>query len=152
LIDVAGRLEDHKLLAVMEDLIRRDLVKPERLRARLEALRKSGRVGGGRLAALLDQRGDGRPLESTPEALVWQIIIKSGVRLPERQHWVTATEGRYRVDFAWPDLKLGLECEGYAYHGGGARWGKDKARLAELAAARWRVLPVTWHACTQERE
>jgi very-short-patch-repair endonuclease len=152
LIDIAGRLEDHKLLAVMEDLIRRDMVRPDRLAARLCALRKSGRPGGGRLQVLLNQRGDGRPLESALEARAWQLIIESGVRLPARQYWVTAAAGHYRLDFAWPDLKLGLECEGYAFHGGVARWDKDKARLAELAAARRRVLPVTWDACTRERE
>jgi very-short-patch-repair endonuclease len=152
LIDIAGRFEDHKLLSVLEDLIRREMVRPDRLTARLSALRKSGRAGGGRLQALLDQRGDGRPLESALEALVWQLIVESGVRLPARQYWVTAAGGRYRLDFAWPDLELGLECEGYTYHGGAARWGKDKARLAELAAARWRVLPVTWDACTRERK
>jgi very-short-patch-repair endonuclease len=152
LIDVAGRLEDHRLLSVLEDLIRRDMVRADRLAARLRALRKSGRPGGGRLQLLLDQRGDGRPLESALEALVWQLITASGVRLPARQYWVTTPHGRYRLDFAWPRLKLALECEGYTYHGGAARWGKDKARLAELAAARWRVLPVTWDACTSERE
>src|SRR5262249_28296415 len=56
LIDMAGRLEDDRLLAVTEDLIMRGLVTPDRLRARLDALRKQGRVGGGRLATLLDQR------------------------------------------------------------------------------------------------
>ena len=127
LIDMAGRLEDHRLLAVTEDLIRRDLVAPDRLRARLHALRASGRPGGGRLEALLDQRGDGRPLESALEALAWPIIRRSGVPLPARQHWVTTTRGRYRLDFAWPGLKVALECEGWSHHGGRAAWGKDRA-------------------------
>ncbi len=147
LIDMAGRLEDHRLLAVTEDLIRRDLVAPDRLRARLHALRASGRPGGGRLEALLDQRGDGRPLESALEALAWPIIRRSGVPLPARQHWVTTTRGRYRLDFAWPGLKVALECEGWSHHGGRAAWGKDRARLAELVAAGWRILPITWEIC-----
>jgi len=152
LIDIAGRLEDHRLLAVLENLIRRDMVRPNRLATRLRALRRSGRPGGGRLQLLLDQRGDGRPLESPLEALAWQLIIESGVRLPARQHWVTSTHGRYRLDFAWPDLELGLECDGYDGHGGVVQWGKDKVRLAELAAAKWRILPVTWDACTRQRK
>jgi hypothetical protein len=150
LIDLSGRLEDHRLLAITEDLIRRDLTTPDRLRARLRALRASGRPGGGRLEDLLDQRGDGRPLESALEALAWPIIVASGVPLPSRQHWVTATRGRYRLDFAWPGLKVGLECEGWADHGGRAAWGKDRARLAELVAAGWRILPLTWDVCSRE--
>jgi very-short-patch-repair endonuclease len=152
LIDISGRLEDHKLLAVTEDLLRRDILREDRLRARLDALRTSGRVGAGRLEALLGQRGNGRALESELEAIVWQIIVSTGVRLPERQHWITSAGQRCRVDFAWPDLKLGLECEGYEHHGGYTAWGKDRTRYAEMANLGWRVLPVTWHAATRERE
>ena len=83
---------------------------------------------------------------------MWQIIVASGVRLPERQHWVTIGDGRYRLDFAWPDLQLGLECDGYGPHGGGARWHKDRDRLADLGSVRWRILPITWEACTRKRE
>jgi very-short-patch-repair endonuclease len=152
LIDIASRLEDDRLLAVTEDLIRRGLVRPDRLRARLDALRSSGRVGGGRLADLLERRGDGRPLESALEALVWRIIVESGIRLPERQFWITAAGRRYRLDFAWPDLKLGIECDGQRYHDGRSRWNPDRARLADLAAIDWRVMPITWDACKRERE
>jgi very-short-patch-repair endonuclease len=145
LIDMAGRLEDLRLLSVMEDLIKRDLVDPDRLRARLDALRSSGRPGGGRLDALLAARGEGPAMESTLEALVWSLIVESGVRLPERQHWVEVPGGRYRLDFCWPDLMLGLECDSYEHHGvRRADWGKDRARYAELAVVGLRVMPVTW--------
>jgi very-short-patch-repair endonuclease len=152
LIDLSGRLEDAKLLAVTEDLLRRGVITEDRLRARLAALRSSGRVGAGRLEALLDARGDGRPLESPLEALVWQIIVSTGVRLPERQYWITAAAERYRLDFAWPDLKLGLECEGYEHHALHRAWTRDRTRLGEIANLEWRVLPVTWHVATRERD
>jgi hypothetical protein len=151
LIDVSGRLEDPRLLAVMQDLVRRSVITPERLRARLRALRTSGRPGAGRLEDLLDSVDGGPPLESVLEALVWPLIVQSGVPLPTRQHWVTVARGRYRLDFAWPALKLGVEAQGYRFHGATTRdWGKDQERFAELAAAWWRVLPVTWTACTRE--
>jgi very-short-patch-repair endonuclease len=150
LIDMAGRLEDHRLSTVLEDLIRRDLVTADRLRARLDALRASGRPGGGRLDALLEARGDGRPLESALETRAWPIISRCGVSLPRRQHWVILPGGRYRLDFAWPDLKIGVECEGHAFHGDRSVWGKDRARFAEFTAAGWRVLPVTWQVCRDD--
>lgn len=152
LIDLSGRLEDDKLLALAESLLRRDVVREDRLRARLAALRTSGRPGAGRLGSLLDQRGDGRPLESPLETLVWRIILSTGVRLPERQYWIVAAGDRYRLDFAWPDLKFGLECEGFEGHGGFVEWRKGRTRDAEVATLRWRVVPVTWHAATRERE
>lgn len=145
LIDMSSRLENLTLSAVMEDLIKRDVVDPDRLRARLAALRTSGRPGGGRLEALLDARGAGPAMESTLEALVWSLILKSGVRLPERQYEVKVPGGRYRLDYAWPDLKLGMECDSWHYHGERKeQWGKDRARYAELAVIGYRVVPVTW--------
>ncbi len=152
LIDLSGRLEDQKLLALTEDLLLRGIVREDRLRARLAALRSSGRPGAGRLDALLDTRGDGRPLESALETLVWQIIVSTGVRLPQRQYWVTNGQQRYRVDFAWPDLKFGLECEGFAHHGGSAPWSNDRTRYGELGDIGWRVLPITWHTATRDRD
>jgi very-short-patch-repair endonuclease len=152
LIDLSGRLEDDNLLALLEDVLRRGVVTEDRLRARLSALRSSGRPGAGRLETLLSERGDGRPLESALEALVWRIILSTGVRLPERQYWVTAGNERYRLDFAWPDSLLGLECEGFEHHGTYRAWGRGRTRDGEIANLGWRVLPVTWHAATRERE
>ena len=140
LIDLAGRLEDDRLLAAMESVFRRRLGTPDRLAARLAALRDSGRPGAGRLEALLDCRGDGRPLESK----LWRLLTRSGLPLPARQHWVTTAGGRYRLDFAWPGCKLGLEADGWEHHGDRVAFGKDRERLSEMVAAGWRVLLVTW--------
>jgi very-short-patch-repair endonuclease len=150
LVDLAGRLEDDRLLAAMEDVFRRKLGTPQSLRARLRALRGSGRAGGGRLERLLDGRGDGRPLESRLEARLWILLERSGVPLPSRQHWIVVSGGRYRLDFAWPDLRVGLEGDSWKHHGGREAFGKDRARYAELAASGWRVLSITWEAVTHE--
>src|SRR6202011_3908496 len=106
LIDLAGRLEDDRLLAAMESVFRRQLGTADRLASRLAALRNSGRPGAGRLERLLAERGDGRPLESALEGKVWSLLSRSSVPQPARQHWVTTSGGRYRLDFAWPDRKL----------------------------------------------
>jgi very-short-patch-repair endonuclease len=102
------------------------------------------------LQQLLDERDDARrPLESRLEAIVWLALRRSGVRMPTRQHWVSAPSGRYRLDFAWPDCKLALECDGWQHHGDRAAFGKDRERLSELVALGWRVLLVTWHVATK---
>jgi len=152
LIDVAGRLEHDRLLAAMESVFRRKLGTAEQLAARLGALRDSGRPGVGRLSALFEERAGGRPLESVLEAKVWRLLCRTGLPLPERQRWVSLPGGRYRLDFAWPEHKVGLECDGWEHHGRRASFDADRARLAEFAAARWRILPVTWAICTREPE
>jgi very-short-patch-repair endonuclease len=150
LIDVAGRLEDERLLAAMESVFRQGLGTPERLRARLDALRSSGRPGAGRLEELLAKRGDGRPLEFALEAKIWLLLSRSSLRHPARQHWVTTAGGRYRLDFAWLEEKLGLEADSWKHHGDRAAFGKDRARLSEMVAAGWRVLLVTWDVATRD--
>jgi very-short-patch-repair endonuclease len=151
LIDVSARLEDARLLNAMEDAIRRGLVKADRLAARLAALRHSGRPGAGRLAELLAAR-HGPALESQLEARVWLLLQRSGLPLPQRQYWVSLAGRRYRLDFAWPELRVGLECDGWEHHGRRSAFAPDRARLAEFASARWHVLPVTWQAVTKEPE
>jgi very-short-patch-repair endonuclease len=152
IIDLSARMEDSTLVAAMEDAFRRRLVTPERLLARAEILRNSGRPGAGRLAELLGERTGLAPLESTLEARVWLLILRTAIPRPERQFWVSLPGGRYRLDFAWPAQRVALECDGWQHHGARSAFAPDRARLAEFAAARWRILPVTWHACTREPE
>jgi very-short-patch-repair endonuclease len=149
LIDLSARMEDDPLLAAMEGLFKAKLCTPDRLAVRVEILRTSGRPGAGRLAELLAARS-GPPLESVLEAKVWRLLRRTGLPLPQRQHWVTLAGRRFRLDFAWPELRVGLECDGWEHHGTKSAFAPDRARLAEFAAAKWRVLPVTWHAVTRE--
>jgi very-short-patch-repair endonuclease len=151
LIDVSARLEDDPLLAAVESAFRLKLCTPQRLGARVEMLRSSGRPGVGRLAELLSARS-GPALESMLEAKVWRLLQRIRVPLPQRQHWVSLAGRRYRLDFAWPDLRVALECDGWEHHGRRSAFAPDRARFAEFAAAKWRVLPVTWHAVTKEPE
>jgi very-short-patch-repair endonuclease len=76
------------------------------------------------------------------------LLQRSGLPLPRRQTWVSLPGGRYRLDFAWPEQRVGLECDGWEHHGAKSAFVADRARLAEFGAAHWRILPVTWTACT----
>jgi len=78
------------------------------------------------------------------------VILRAAVALPIRQHWLVIDGNRYRLDFAWPDAKVALECDGHAFHGGQRLWNETEARLAEFAAVGWRVLPVTWDAARRQ--
>jgi very-short-patch-repair endonuclease len=151
LIDLSPRMEDDRLLAAVESAFRTKLCTPERLGARVEMLRTSGRPGAGRLAEILSARS-GPALESMLEAKVWRLVQRTGLPLPHRQFWVSLPGGRYRLDFAWPEQKVGLECDGWEHHGTRTAFDPDRARFAEFAAARWHILPVTWRTCAREPE
>jgi very-short-patch-repair endonuclease len=148
LIDVSARLENEALLATMEAAFRSGLTTPERLAARLTALRASGRAGGGRLEALLDSRpADAAALESRLEAKVWRLLERSSLPRPERQHWIVVDGRRYRLDFAWLDRRVAVECEGRAFHGP-EHFERAELRRGDLSSAHWRVVPVTWRQLT----
>lgn len=54
---------------------------------------------------------------------------------------------RWRIDWAWPDYRLGLEVDGGVWTGGrhtrGAGWAKDSEKLNAAACAGWRMLRCT---------
>ena len=59
----------------------------------------------------------------------------------EREY--TFLEGRkYRLDFAWPGVKLGIEVDG-AVHRIKSRFHSDREKHALSLLAGWRILPVT---------
>lgn len=48
--------------------------------------------------------------------------------------------GRYRLDFALPVRKVGIELDGYEYHSSKDAFVKDRARQRDLEAAGWRII------------
>jgi very-short-patch-repair endonuclease len=48
--------------------------------------------------------------------------------------------GRYRLDFALPAQKIGLEIDGLAYHGGQKEFVADRQRQRDLELEGWRIL------------
>ena len=49
----------------------------------------------------------------------------------------------YRLDRAIPDLQIGIEWNGYAYHGTRSGFDHDSDKRADLTAAGWLILDFT---------
>lgn len=64
------------------------------------------------------------------------INIREAYRLPFNP-WVQYPLGRYRADFAIPQLKLAIECDGQAWHSHPDKKASDQMRDAELAQHGW---------------
>jgi very-short-patch-repair endonuclease len=86
--------------------------------------------------------GTKRPSGSTLEIRLRTIIRKAGLPQPDAQHPILG--GRYFIDFAYPEVRLGIEAEGYSAHGGRVRWQDDLERRNVLTALGWRILHFTW--------
>jgi very-short-patch-repair endonuclease len=79
------------------------------------------------------------------EAMAFQIRALS-LPAPVREHRFHPTR-QWRLDFAWPDRKVAVECEGGVWirgrHSRGKGFIEDCSKYAEAALAGWLVFRVT---------
>jgi hypothetical protein len=124
----------------------RRLTTPGYLLRRAEALGRAGRRGLDVLDALIAAR----PIDaSSPESEFERRLLVVLSRLPGPppipQYEVRGRDGRRRrLDFAWPDDRLGIEAVSYLYHSSLGDWSADQSRYVELIAEGWRIIPITW--------
>jgi very-short-patch-repair endonuclease len=78
------------------------------------------------------------------------LALIRAARLPEPQ--VNATVAGHEVDFLWPEQRLVVEVDGYAFHSSRAAFERDRSRDADLHAAGFRVIRVTWRQLVDEPE
>ena len=145
LIDLGAVVSAALVERCLESALREGLTSTWYLAERLDELGKPGRRGAGKLRSLLRAR-DPRlaPTESELETLLWQLLSRSGLPLPERQVDVSDREGLVgRLDFAYPRQRLAIEAIGLRYHSG-ERVLKDAERRNRLIVAGWRVLEFPW--------
>jgi very-short-patch-repair endonuclease len=143
-IDAASFLRGRALESVVESARRSGVTTTRALVARLELIGGPGRPGADELRRVLALQS-ARPAESELEIRVARVIRRAGMPTPVRQLEVRVPSGpTYRLDFAWPELRVALECDGWRYHEGRARFEHDERRRADLAALGWLVVPVTW--------
>jgi very-short-patch-repair endonuclease len=77
--------------------------------------------------------------ESPPEEAFWRAYL--GLHPTNLDGLVPQySVGRYRLDFAVPDLDVGIEIDGFAYHATPSAFEKDRKRQRELEHAGWRIV------------
>lgn len=81
---------------------------------------------------------DGRA-ESAMESEARLVMLDHGLPRPELQYLVN---GRWRVDFAWPDARVVAEYDSVAWHAGRLEMLRDRERFAGLQDAGWVVVPI----------
>ncbi len=108
-----------------------------------------GRTGGGRVSSRewLERLKTDRQAQPTSETAIEQALleaIRDGGRLPEPipQFEVSDAAGKRLTipDFAYPDRRIAIYCDGFAYHGNRETLESDARKRNLLQAMGWAVL------------
>jgi len=105
---------------------------------------RPGRRGCGVLRKVLDERplGTARP-DGLLEPRMARLLRDHG--FPPAAFQQPVPEARARLDFAYPEVRLGMEVDGYEFHGTPRAITADHERQRRLVAAGWTVIRFTWH-------
>ncbi|GAA1074886.1 type IV toxin-antitoxin system AbiEi family antitoxin domain-containing protein [Tsukamurella spumae] len=75
------------------------------------------------------------------------------LRLHGMTGWHTQLGFRgWAIDFAFPEFKVAVEINGWAFHRSRARWQSDQDKANALTIAGWSVLNFSWHHLTDDPE
>ncbi|HWD82455.1 MAG TPA: type IV toxin-antitoxin system AbiEi family antitoxin domain-containing protein [Kribbella sp.] len=126
-------------LALADSALRKGRVERDDLLDAAEGLRGPHRRRVQRVAGLADGRA-----ESVLESALRALLIERGFEGFVPQLRVHDAEFSARLDLGNPRLRLGLEAEGFAYHGSRQSLIKDCRRHVNLAIRGWQVLRFSW--------
>jgi hypothetical protein len=116
LVDLAATATPQTLTAAVDAALATRLVTVAGLSAELERLARRGRPGIEAFRRHLLERGFvGAPAPSVLESKMCRLLAMLNLPSPKIE-FGTDADGAYRLDFAWPDVWLAIEVDGYLYH------------------------------------
>ncbi len=99
------------------------------------------------LRHILDAGELSLPIPGSPfERRFIQFLDRRSLPPAERQFVIEDQNGNFvaRVDFAYPDLKVAIECDSKKHHFGRGDWERDLERHSRLTALGWFVIHISW--------
>lgn len=149
LVDLGAVADVHLVERGLEWALRRRYLSVGGLDA-LAASAAARRTPGGRvLGEVLSARPLGAaPTDSDAETLFVQLARSMGVPDPVRQYSVTLRGRQYRLDFAWPTIRVAVEIDGAWVHGPD-RLTADLYRQNQVVLDGWLILRFSWYSLTQ---
>ena len=136
LLDLATRLTPRELARATEEAQVQRRVTPHSLNEQFKRYPKH------RGTAALRKAIPTHPALTRSEAEYRLLKLIRAARLPEPRTNVKVCG--HEVDFLWPEQRLIVEVDGFAFHSSRAAFERDRVRDAELTAAGYRVVRVTW--------
>jgi very-short-patch-repair endonuclease len=145
MIDISGRDSAAQLTQALDSALRRGLTHIPLIRERLSDIGTQGRAGTSTLQRLLTDRELSSGLTESPlEVKVERALHRARLDPPERQFTITGPDGTtIRLDFAWPEQRVGIEADGFRWHTDFDQWQRDARRHNLLQEMDWRIVRAT---------
>lgn len=145
LLDLCGTWEPRRVGAAMDAALRQGLTSIERLARYASDETRRGRAG----SALFKQLVRGRDLRDGSVRSEFETRMLRVLKpIPQHHlvpnHPVCFGAAKFYLDFAYPALKLGIECQSIRWHWGDEAQKSDWARHRKLTLAGWTILPFCW--------
>lgn len=138
--DLARVTSSHHLAEIVVRARQRGLVDLPELAAQVAVMRKA--PGIPRLRAVVDMLS-GERVDSMLEYDVRVGLANARLPAPAREPvWVGSGPGSVQIDIAWPELRVGIEVDGFAHHSSHEDLARDHRKANVLAAAGWTLLRV----------
>ena len=152
MIDVASVLDDKWLRATLDSALRQRMTNLAWI-AQTVSVRGRGHPGTSRLRALVDEyQADDEVPDSVLESFALELARATG-HMP-KLHWIVLDGARLiaEVDVGWPEVRMCVQLDGYAYHCTRSAFVEDRARDRALVGLGWIILRYTWGDVTHNRE
>ena len=122
--------------AVLDRALQRHVRFPTVYRAFCRNMGRRGSSAAGRLLVAAADRAD-----SAAERLLVRLLRAAGIG-----GWVLGHPfGTWRIDLAFPEQKVAVEVDGWAWHVDPERFRADRRKQNALVRAGWDPLRFTWH-------
>ncbi|MGI9053430.1 MAG: type IV toxin-antitoxin system AbiEi family antitoxin domain-containing protein [Ilumatobacteraceae bacterium] len=143
-IDLSSRLGVDGTGKLVDQMLRKGLLKAAELRDRVMELRPAPGRSVRVLRSVAAARGTSWDAgESVLEARLRRVIQRKRFPSPVGQHWVRDGDFSVRLDFAYPDVKVYLEGDGFGFHRFASDLDRDVRKRNGLLRRGWIGLHLT---------
>jgi REase_MTES_1575/Transcriptional regulator, AbiEi antitoxin len=144
LVDLSGWFSVAQLGRMTDRALRKGTLRLNDLRKCVAGLSPARGRHPTRIERVLRRRLAGyEPGDSDLEMRFARAIVAGGLPEPVQQYRVIIGHRRYRIDLAYPELRIAIEIDGWEYHRTRTAFDKDRARANDLVVAGWHVLRFT---------
>ena len=146
LVDLGAVMPEEVVGEALDRACGRGIVSVTSVKTALDAVARQGRRGVGVMRRILEPHLACEPVAGVFEARMARLLAIQELppAVPEYEVWNDVGAFVARVDFAYPELRLAIEVDGYSAHSSVDAFRRDRTRQNALVAAGWTVLRFTW--------